>query len=170
VDRETRRDLAIEAACAGGYGDRISWAMHVLEGGADSESPRVLASLTLENLPNPWEVDSLFRRSLNEMGWPPLRRKELLRQRARDLCEDFLSGRLPPRRLTHELYHTAVDLDYPTDLSAWVELDDCWTLIGLYHRDEAELKEEIRQEATRSSPSRRRGFIEAAREAGSPPR
>jgi hypothetical protein len=90
------------------------------------------------------------------MGWPPLRREELLRQRARDLCEDFLSGLLPPRRLTHELYRTAVDLDYPADLSARVGLDDCWTLIGLYHRDEAELEdhrdeaeleEEIRHEA-----------------------
>jgi hypothetical protein len=84
---------------------------------------------------------------LERDGWPPLRREELLRQRARDLCEDFLSGLLPPRRLTHELYRTAVDLDYPADLSAWVGLDDCWTLIGLYHRDEAELEEEIRHEA-----------------------
>jgi hypothetical protein len=156
MNPETRRDLAIEAACAGGYGDRFSWASHVLEGGADSESLRVLAGLALEKLPNPWEVDALFRRSLNEMGWPPLRREELLRQRARDLCEDFLSGLLPPRRLTHELYRTAVDLDYPADLSARVGLDDCWTLIGLYHRDEAELEdhrdeaeleEEIRHEA-----------------------
>jgi hypothetical protein len=120
---------------------------HALEGGADSESLRVLASLTLEKLPNPWEADALFRRSLNEMGWPSLRRKELLGQRARDLCEDFLSGRLPPRRLTQELYRMAVDLDYPADLSAWVGFDDCWTLIGLYHRDEAELEEGIRQEA-----------------------
>jgi hypothetical protein len=53
MNPETRRDLAIEAACAGGYGDRLSWASHVLEGGADSASLRVLAGLALEKFPNP---------------------------------------------------------------------------------------------------------------------
>ncbi len=41
----------------------------------------------------------------------------------------------------------AVELDYPDDLSAWAGLDDFWGLIGLYHRDEAELEEDIQSEA-----------------------
>ena len=121
--------------------------MHAIEGGADSGSLRVLAGLALEKLPNPWEVDALFESSLRELGWAKPQREELLRQRARDLCEDYLSGQLPARRLTHQLARFAVDLDYPADLSAWVGLEDCWSLIGLYHRDEGELVEEVRQEA-----------------------
>ncbi len=147
MNREIRRALAIEAAYAEEYENGIAWALHALEEGADSESLRVLASLALEKHRSPWEVDALFRRSLKELGWPSLQRSDIPRQRARELCEDFLSGCLSPRRLTDELDRIAVELVFPPDLSAWAELDACWGLIGLFHPDEAALEEDIRQEA-----------------------
>ena len=116
-------------------------------GGADSESLRILAGLSLDEQPDPREVDKFFHRSLEELAWWPLRHEELLRQRARDLCEGYLSGRLSPVRLTSEMSRMAIDLDYPSDLSTWVGLDDDWGLIGIVHPTREDLDADIRQEA-----------------------
>lgn len=149
MDRETRRALILEAAVSSRstFENRIEWASHALEVGADSESLRVLASLSLEERPDPHEVDKYFRRSLEDLAWWPLRCEMLLRQHARDLCEGFLSGRLSPERLTHEMHQMAVDLDYPGDLSYWIGLDDGWSLIGFWHPTRGALVDAIRQEA-----------------------
>ena len=75
MDPETRRALIVRAACAAEYQDKIEWTLHVLEEGVDSESLRVLVRLALKKHPSPWEVHSLFRRSLTELGWSPSRRR-----------------------------------------------------------------------------------------------
>ncbi len=75
MDQKIPRTLIVRAASAAEHQDKIERALHTLEEGADFESLRVLTSLALEKHPSPWEVHSLFRRSLTELGWSPSRRR-----------------------------------------------------------------------------------------------
>ena len=69
MTREGRRTLTIEAMTSAGRDERIAWAVHALDLGA-TPSPNLcsLALLSVERIPNSWEVDDLFRRSIDELG------------------------------------------------------------------------------------------------------
>jgi hypothetical protein len=120
MTKETRRALIIEAILADTGDKRIAWAEHTLDIGA-SPSPNLctLALLSVERTPDPWEVDDLFRRSLEELELPTLDREEGLRQYARDVAEDIVSGAIEPVRGAYEIQAVAEALGYPEDMWPW---------------------------------------------------
>src|SRR5215211_9336260 len=67
MTREDRRTLIIGAMTSDGREERIAWAVHALDLGADP-SPNLysLALLSVERIPSPWEVDELFGRGVDE--------------------------------------------------------------------------------------------------------
>ena len=100
-----------------GRDERIAWAVHALGlGAAPSPSLCSLALFSVERIPNPWQVDDLFRRSVDELGLARPSQKEYLRQHARDVAEGIVSGTVEPLEGAHVLHALSGALGYPEDL------------------------------------------------------
>ena len=125
MTREDRRTLTIEAMTSTGRDERIAWALHALDLGAvPSPSLCTLALLSAERIPNSWQVDDLFRRSLDELGLARPAPEEYLRQHARDVAEGIVAGTVDPLEGAHILHAIAGALGYPEDLSPWDGFDE----------------------------------------------
>ena len=144
ITREDRRTLTIGAMTSTGRDERIAWAVHALDLGA-SPSPNLcsLALLSVERIPNSWEVEDLFRRSFDELGLARPSPEEYLRQHARDVAEGIVSGAVEPLEGAHVLHAVAGALGYPDDLAPWDGFDeDLFLVVGedgrsLYHSRDA---------------------------------
>jgi hypothetical protein len=125
MTREDRRTLTIEAMTSSGRDERIAWAVHALDLGADP-SPNLcsLALLSVERMPSRWEVDDLFRRSFDELGLARPVPEEYLRQHARDVAEGIVSGAVEPLEGAHILHAVAGALHCPEDLVPWDGFDE----------------------------------------------
>jgi hypothetical protein len=125
MTKEDRRKLIIEAMTSTGRDERIAWAVHALDLGA-APSPNLcsLALISVERMPNSWEVDNLFRRSVDELGLSRPAPEEYLRQHARDVAEDIVSGTVEPLEGAHVLHAIAEALSYPEDLVPWDGFDE----------------------------------------------
>ena len=125
MTREDRRTLTIEAMTSTGRDERIAWAVHALDLGA-APSPNLcsLALFAVERIPNPWEVDDLFRRSIDELGLARPSPEEYLRQHARDVAEGIVSGTVEPLEGAHVLHAVSGALGYPEDLAPWDGFDE----------------------------------------------
>jgi hypothetical protein len=125
MTREDRRTLTIEAMTSTGRDERIAWAVHALDLGA-TPSPNLcsLALFSVRRIPSSWEVDDLFRRSLDELGLARPSPEEYLRQHARDVAEGIVSGTVEPLEGAHILHAVAGSLGYPEDLVPWDGFDE----------------------------------------------
>jgi hypothetical protein len=129
---EARRKLTIEAITSHGRDERIAWAMHALDLGA-APSPNLcsLALISAERIPNLWEVDDLFRRSVDELGLPRPAPEEYLRQLARDVAEGIVSGAVEPSEGARILHALSGALGYPEDLVPCAGFDeDLFLVVG----------------------------------------
>jgi hypothetical protein len=125
MTREDRRTLTIEAMTSTGRDERIAWAVHALDlGAAPSPSLCSLALFSVERIPNSWQVDDLFRRSVDELGLAHPSPEEYLRQHARDVAEGIVSGTVEPLEGAHILHAIAGALGYPEDLVPWDGFDE----------------------------------------------
>src|SRR5215218_9934667 len=113
MTREDRRTLTIEAMTSTGRDERIAWAVHALDLGA-APSPNLcsLALFAVERIPNPWEVDDLFRRSIDELGLACPSPEEYLHQHARDVAEGIVSGTVEPLEGANILHALSGALGY----------------------------------------------------------
>jgi len=75
-------------------------------------------------MPNPWEVDDLFRRSFDELGLARPAPEEYLRQHARDVAEGIVSGTVEPLEGAHVLHALSEALGYPEDMVPWDGFDE----------------------------------------------
>ena len=125
ITNEDRRTLTIEATISTGLDQRIAWALHSLEVGA-APTPNLcsLALLSVERMPNPWKVDELFRGSIQELALPRPSQEECLRQHARDVAQRIVSGDVEPLEGARQLSRLAVELNYPSDMLAWVGFEE----------------------------------------------
>src|SRR5215210_3619169 len=100
--------VVTEAMTSDGRDERIAWAVHALDLGA-SPSPNLcsLALISVERIPNPWEVDDLFRRSVDELGLARPSPEEYLRQHARDVAKGIVAGTVQPLEGAHVLHDIA---------------------------------------------------------------
>ena len=132
MTREDRRTLTIEAMTSTGRDERIAWALHALDLGAvPSPSLCTLALLSAERIPNSWQVDDLFRRSVDELGLAHPSPEEYLRQHARDVAEGIAAGNVEPLEGAHILHAIAEALSYPEDLVPWDGFDeDLFLVVG----------------------------------------
>jgi len=91
-----------------GRDERIAWAVHALDLGA-APSPNLcsLALFLVRRIPNPWEVEELFGRSVEELGLARPSPEEYLRQHARDVAEGIVSGAVEPLEGAHILHAVA---------------------------------------------------------------
>jgi hypothetical protein len=144
MTREDRRTLIIKAMTSTGRDERIAWALRALDLGA-TPSPNLcsLAMLSVRRIPNPWEVDDLFRRSFEELGFPRPAPEEYLRQHARDVAEEIVSGTLDPLEGARILNTVAEALDRRSqDLEPWTGFhEDLFLVMGadgrtLYYSEE----------------------------------
>src|SRR5919107_3378867 len=125
MTREDRRTLTIEAMPSTGRDERIAWAVHALDlGAAPTPSLCSLALFSVERIPNSWQVDDLFRRSVDELGLARPAPEEYLRQHARDVAEGIVAGTVDPLEGAHILHAIAGALGYPEDLSPWDGFDE----------------------------------------------
>ena len=129
---EDRRKLTIGAMTSTGRDERIAWAVHALDlGAAPSPNLCTLALLSAERIPNSWQVDDLFRRSLDELGLARPAPEEHLRQHARDVAEGIVSGTVEPLEGVHVLHALSEALGYPEDLVPWDGFDeDLFLVVG----------------------------------------
>ena len=120
MTKEDRRALAIEAVLADTRDKRIAWAERALNMGAlPSPNLSTLVLLSVERTPNPWEVNDLFRRSLQELNLSEVSREEGLRQYARDVAGGIVTGVVVPLEGARQLRGVVRALDYPEDLQPW---------------------------------------------------
>lgn len=75
-------------------------------------------------MPNPWEVEDLFRRSLKELNLSTRDREEGLRQYARDVAEGIVSGSVEPVRGASEIQVVTEALGYPEYMEPWGGFDE----------------------------------------------
>ncbi len=103
--------------------DISEWAIKCLEQGYDSKSLRILASMP-ESLYASSETDEYFRRSLEELGWKKIEPAVYLIQYAKILAEDIVKDKTDSIKTARDVYAIFRDLDYPSELHAWFELDE----------------------------------------------
>ncbi len=125
MTKEDRRKLTIEAMTSTARDQRIAWALHALDLGV-TPSPNLcsLALLSVERMPSVWEVEDLFRRSIQELGLPCPAPEEYLRQHARDVAEGLVSGAVGPLEGARILHTVAEALGYPKDMVPWDGFDE----------------------------------------------
>ncbi len=132
MTKEERRTLTIEAIIADTRDKRIAWAERALDMGAfPSPNLCTLVLLSVERIPSPWEVDDLFRRSVEELDLSTLDREEGLRQYARDVAEGIVTGAVGLVEGAYEIQAVAEALGYPDDMDPWGGFDeDSFLVIG----------------------------------------
>ena len=125
----------------------VEWALACLESDIDTHSIRILASLQKPLYSS--EVEDYFQRSLAELGWTLPSGEECLLSYVRALAKQVASGAIAPVEGCRKIYKIVVALDYPSDLSAWVYLDEGLLPGNSGYVEAAELDAAIVREARR---------------------
>ncbi|MGI8669366.1 MAG: hypothetical protein ACR2J3_05880 [Aridibacter sp.] len=133
--------------------DISDWAIKCLEKGYDSKSLRMLASMP-ESLYTSSETDEYFQRSLKELGWNEIKTEQYLMRYAKIFAEDIIKGETDIIKASRDIYGIFQDLDYPSELHAWFELNEIvWDYEyflktgteGYYFRNKEQLIVEIKK-------------------------
>ncbi len=102
--------------------EAADWAMSELETGNVSDSLSILAGLTP---PVHWqELERYLHQALAELHWSIPPQAECLRAYIHDVAREILSGAVPPLEGCRAIYKVTQALDYPADLTVWLDLDD----------------------------------------------
>ena len=102
--------------------DINDWAIKCLERGYDSKSLRILASMS--KCDSDSELDNYFQRSLKELGWNKIEKQDYLMSYAKILAREIIEEKSDPIKASRKIYQILVDLDYPTELHGWFEIDE----------------------------------------------
>lgn len=133
--------------------DISDWAIKCLEKGYDSRSLRMLASMS-ESLYSSSETDQYFRRVLNELNWDKIKTEEYLMRYAKLLAIEIIENKVDPIKASRDIYAVFQDLDYPSELQAWFEINEMVWAYGYflktgtedyYFRSEEQLTAEIKK-------------------------
>ena len=98
------------------------WAIKCLEKGYDSKNLRILASMSKWDSDS--ELDNYFQRSLKELGWEQIQKQEYLMNYAKILAGEIIEDKADPIKASRKIYQILVDLDYPSELHGWYEIDE----------------------------------------------
>lgn len=98
------------------------WAIRCLEKGFDSKSLRMLASMNEANSAS--ELSEYMNRSLRELGWDEIEKQTYLMRRAEILAEEIVKDETEPIKASREIYQILINLDYPSRLHGWYEIDE----------------------------------------------
>src|SRR5215471_16920046 len=96
--------LAMRYMNRGSPRDSVKWAEDALAGGYDCDSICALAGLDLKgSLPNDFEIDSLLKRSIDELGFEFPERADCIHEYVRIIAEEIVSGKRSPEDGAREL-------------------------------------------------------------------
>lgn len=147
MNSETNNLLANRYMGRATYEDLVDWAIGCLERNLDSKNIRILASMRTSLYPS--EVEYYFSRSLQDLGWTMPDRRECLFNYARYIAQQIISGDLPPQDGCLRVHRLAYELDHPDEFRPWCHLNGGFDPTSYNELQEAELDEEIRNEAAR---------------------
>jgi len=102
--------------------DVPDWAIKCLEKGYDSKSLRMLASMSKWDSAS--ELDDYLQRSLKELSWDKIETQDYLMKYAEILAQEIIEDKTDPVKASHNIYQILVDLDYPSELHGWYEIDE----------------------------------------------
>lgn len=102
--------------------DINDWAIKCLEQDYDSSSLRILASMSKWDSDS--DLDNYYQRSLKELGWDKIEEEEYLMNYAKILAKEIIEGKSDPIKTSRIIYRIFIDLDYPSELSSWQEIDE----------------------------------------------
>ncbi|OAB42343.1 hypothetical protein [Paenibacillus antarcticus] len=129
--------------------DYLKWACRMMEDDQESKSLYMLASM--EESENIFKYQDYFNRSLSELGITIPDFEDCAREIIRELCLEIVNKTRDPFEVTRDIFKVTIEIDYPADLSVWINLDDGIDRITYddeyYRPDERELKEQIELEA-----------------------
>ncbi|PAD74698.1 hypothetical protein [Paenibacillus campinasensis] len=129
--------------------DYLEWAYRMIEEDQESNSLYMLASM--EETENIFKYQDYFNRSLGELEITIPDFEDCAREIIRELCLKIVNKTRDPFEVTRDIFKVTFEIDYPADLSVWVNLDDGIDRIiyddEYYKPDEKEFKEQIELEA-----------------------
>ena len=102
--------------------DYVEWALSELEAGVDTPNLCILAGLT-----KPlywWDLEHHFDKTLDELKVILPQREHFLLQCARKIAGEIVSGSIAPVAGCHKIYKIFLVLEYPSELSNWLYLDE----------------------------------------------
>lgn len=102
--------------------DLSDWAINCLEKDFDSKSLRMLVSMWKWSPPS--ELDNYFQRSLKELGWDKIDKRDYLMRYAEILAREIIEDKTDPIKAALEIYDILKDLDYPSELYGFIEMDE----------------------------------------------
>jgi hypothetical protein len=98
------------------------WALNCLEKGFDSKSLRMLAPMS--RFDSAAELNEFFQRALKELGWDNIGEESFLMRYAEILAQEIVENKIDPIKASRDIYQILRDLDYPTELHGWYEIDE----------------------------------------------
>jgi len=102
--------------------DYVAWALTELESGYDTPDLCILAGLT-----KPlywWDVEHHFHKTLDALNLVLPERKDFLVSYVCKTAREIVSGSLAPVDGCRKIYKILLTLDYPSELSNWIYLDE----------------------------------------------
>lgn len=128
------------------------WAIKCLEAGFDSKSLRMLASM--QDYYSSSEYGDYLQRSLKELGWDKIERKEYLLRYAKIVAKQITGNEKDYFEAAREIYKIGLELVYPAELREWIDIDEMiWSYNyflktgkkDYYYQDKETIIEEIRR-------------------------
>lgn len=107
--------------------DYTDWAEGLLGENVESVNVAILAGMGLEKSPNYWDVEFYFRAALDDLGLALQSEREAVLAYAAQICEQVVSGDLPPQAGLQTLGRLYADTNYQAIYSIWDFLnEDMW--------------------------------------------
>ncbi len=114
--------------------DYCDWAESLLRQGVESENLAILVSLGLEKNPDSEEVETYFRKSLDDLGLALPSQQDGLRMYAIALCEQIVSGETEPGTGVSLLKKFYSGSNYQPVYRIWSDLSEDLEMVK--HREE----------------------------------
>ncbi len=70
------------------------------------------------------ELDNYFQCCLKELGWDKIHKEDYLMQYARIIAQEIVEDKTDPIKSSRDIYQILMDLDYPSELHGWYEIDE----------------------------------------------
>lgn len=139
-----QRFMAIRSLGGSTSQNTVDWAYAELLDGRDTPNLRILAGLCppLDS----WEVDHYLNATPDNLDWRLEDGAHFLRGYTLEIVRDILSGARPPVSASRDIYAICQQLDYPEELSHWLEVPDEWEC-ETYHIAHSQREEIIKRKA-----------------------
>ncbi|WP_337100102.1 hypothetical protein [Paenibacillus sp. YIM B09110] len=131
--------------------DYLNWSYSMLRSGIESKSLLMLSSMNSSD--NIFSFEDYFNKSFSEVELHKPTFMESARSYITLLCTEIVNSKRDVFEVTKEIFKISVDLEYPEDLSVWLELDDNvdWIVYDnkALKQDESVVRQMIIKEAKR---------------------